>query len=386
MSQKFLPYGRQSIDQADIDAVVEVLQGDWLTTGPAVSGFEEDFAAHCGASHAVACSNATAGLHLALAGLDLGPGDVCVVPSITFLATANAALYCGADVVFADVDPATGLMTPDTLLEALARAGQAKAVLPVHLAGQCEDLESLSRICCEHGASMIEDACHAVGTRWRDKAVGGCAHSAASVFSFHPVKTLAAGEGGMVTTNDDRLAERMRTQRSHGMEREPEKLQQPDEGPWWYEMQSIGWNYRLTDMQAALVRSQLSRLPLFKSRRQALAARYDALLGQDELIRPNVRTAECDPCFHLYSVRIDFAALGTSREAVMKALHARGIGTQVHYIPIPSQPYYRERYGDQTLPGAAEYYAQTLTLPLFPGMEGADPDRVVDALREALGA
>ena len=385
MSQKFLPYGRQSIDQADIDAVIEVLQGDWLTTGPAVSGFEEDFAAHCSARHAVACSNATAGLHLALAGLGVGPGDVCIVPSITFLATANAALFCGADVVFADVDPATGLMTPDTLSEALARAGRAKAVLPVHLTGQCEDLESLSQICCEHGASMVEDACHAVGTHWRDQAVGGCEHSAAAVFSFHPVKTLAAGEGGMVTTNDDRLAERMRSQRSHGMERAPEKLQQPDEGPWWYEMQAIGWNYRLTDMQAALVRSQLSRLPSFKARRQALAARYDALLGQDEYIRPNLRTADCDPCLHLYCVRIDFAALGTSREAVMQALHAKGIGTQVHYIPVPSQPYYREKYGDQTLPGAAEYYAHTLTLPLFPGMEDADPDRVVAALREALG-
>lgn len=385
MSQKFLPYGRQSIDQADIEAVVEVLQGDWLTTGPAVSGFEEDFAAHCGARHAVACSNATAGLHLALAGLDVGPGDVCVVPSITFLASANAALYCGADVVFADVDPATGLMTPETLAAALARADKVKAVLPVHLAGQCEDLEALSQLCCDHGASMVEDACHAVGTRWRDQAVGGCAHSMASVFSFHPVKTLASGEGGMVTTHDDRLAERMRSLRSHGMERSPDRLHSPDEGPWWYEMQALGWNYRLTDMQAALARSQLSRLPSFKARRQALSARYDALLEGDPVIRPNARTPECDPCLHLYSVQIDFAARGQSRGDVMDALHARGIGTQVHYIPVPSQPYYRDRYGDQVLPGAAAYYAQTLTLPLFPGMEDGDPERVISALREVLG-
>lgn len=385
MSQKFLPYGRQSIDQDDIDAVVEVLRGDWLTTGPAVTGLETDFAAHCGVRHAVACSNATAGLHLALAGLDVGPGDVCIIPSITFLATANAALYCGADVVFADVDPDTGLMTPDTLLEALGRSGRAQAVLPVHLAGQCEDIETLSKICCDNGASMIEDACHAIGTRWRGEAVGGCDHSLAAVFSFHPVKTLAAGEGGMVTTNNDALAARMRAQRSHGMERAPEKLQQPDEGPWWYEMQTIGWNYRLTDMQAALVRSQLTKLPAFKARRQALAGRYDALLAVDKHIRPNAHTTDCDPCLHLYSVRIDFGAFGTSREAVMKALQARGIGTQVHYIPVPSQPYYREKYGEQTLPGAAQYYAQTLSLPLFPGMADDDPDRVVDALREALG-
>ena len=189
----------------------------------------------------------------------------------------------------------------------------------------------------------------------------------------------------MVTTHDDRLAERMRSLRSHGMERSPDRLLSPDEGPWWYEMQALGWNYRLTDMQAALARSQLSRLPLFKARRQALSARYDALLEGDPVIRPNARTPECDPCLHLYSVQIDFAARGQSRGDVMDALHARGIGTQVHYIPVHSQPYYRYRYGDQVLPGAAAYYAQTLTLPLFPGMEDRDPERVISVLREVLG-
>lgn len=386
MAADFLPYGRQSIDESDIEAVADVLRGDWLTTGPAVTAFEDDFTALTGAAHAIACSNGTTALHLALAGLGVGEGDVCIVPAITFMATSNAAIYCGADVVFADVDPDTGLMTPDSLRAALVKAGgEVKAVLPVHLAGQCEDIAALAAITADAGAVMVEDACHALGSTWRDSPVGGCEHAAAACFSFHPVKTIAAGEGGMVTTSDAALAERLRALRSHGIVRGENLLEQNADQPWWHEMQSLGWNYRLSDIQAALARSQLSRLDAFGAKRRSLASAYDALLRGHASIQPIARTPDCDPCLHLYAVRIDFAALGTDRSRVMNALRERGIGTQVHYIPVPSQPWYRAKYGNQTPPGAASYYERTLSLPLFAGMSDDDPARVIEALEAVLG-
>ena len=387
MPRPFLPYGRQSIDDSDIEAVAKVLRSDWLTTGPAVDAFEADFAASTGAPHAIACSNGTTALHLALAGLDVGSGDVCIVPAITFMATANAAIYCGADVVFADVDAATGLMTPDTLRQAIVRASGARlrAVLPVHLAGQCEDMAAMREIADAAGARLVEDACHALGTRWQEQPVGACEHSDAACFSFHPVKTIAAGEGGMVTTGDAALAARLRRLRSHGIERDPARMEQGQDDPWWHEMQELGWNYRLCDVQAALARSQLHRLDAFAAKRKALAAAYDALLAGHPLVKALVRMPDCDPCLHLYPVRIDFAAAGTDRATIMRALQAHGIGSQVHYIPVPSQPWYRRRYGDQTPPGAAGYYAQTLSLPLFTDMAADDPARVVAALDAVLG-
>jgi len=387
MPQPFLPYGRQSIDDSDIEAVARVLRSDWLTTGPEVDAFEADFAAVTGAGHAIACSNGTTALHLALAGLGVGPGDVCIVPAITFMATANAAIYCGADVVFADVDADTGLMTADTLRQAVARApgGRSRAVLPVHLAGQCEDMAALRDIATAAGAVLVEDACHALGTRWQGRPVGAGQYSDAACFSFHPVKTIAAGEGGMVTTNDPGLAARLRRLRSHGIERDPAQMERGQDEPWWHEMQALGWNYRLCDVQAALARSQLARLDAFAAKRKSLAAAYDALLDGHPVVRALARTPDCDPCLHLYAVRIDFAAADTDRATVMRALQAQGIGSQVHYIPVPSQPWYRRRYGDQTLPGAAAYYQRTLSLPLFADMRSDDPQRVVTALNEVLG-
>lgn len=387
MPRPFLPYGRQSIDDSDIEAVAQVLRSDWLTTGPAVDAFEADFAACTGAAHAIACSNGTTALHLALAGLDVGPGDVCIVPAITFMATANAAIYCGADVVFADVDATTGLMTPDTLRQAIARVSGARlrAVLPVHLAGQCEDMAAMREIASAAGAKLVEDACHALGSRLAGRPVGACEYSDAACFSFHPVKTIAAGEGGMVTTGDAALAARLRRLRSHGIERDPARMEQGQDDPWWHEMQELGWNYRLCDVQAALARSQLRRLDRFAAKRKALAAAYDALLAGHPLVKALVRTPDCDPCLHLYPVRIDFAAADTDRATIMRALQARGIGSQVHYIPVPSQPWYRRRYGDQTPPGAAGYYQQTLSLPLFADMAVDDPARVVAALDAVLG-
>lgn len=398
----FLPYGRQQIDERDIDAVVDVLRGDWLTTGPAVLRFEQSLAQRCGAQEAISCSSGTAALHLACLALELGPGDAAIVPSITFLATANAVRMTGAEVVFADVDPDNGLLTPATLQAAFDRAAAAglkvKAVLPVHLAGQCADMTGLSRIARAQGAAIVEDACHAIGTYHAcpdgsASPVGACRLSDMAIFSFHPVKTIAAGEGGAVTTNDPALARRLRRLRSHGMTHEPGDFANPDmafdhagaANPWYYEMPEIGWNYRLSDIHAALALSQLVRLDQFVEQRRALAQRYDELLAPlGRLLTPIRRSRGCLPAWHLYAVLIDFAALDIERGLLMSDLRAAGIGTQVHYIPVHHQPYYRNRNQGLALEGADSYYRRTLSLPLFVGMETSDVRRVVDVLHGAL--
>jgi UDP-4-amino-4,6-dideoxy-N-acetyl-beta-L-altrosamine transaminase len=383
----FLPYGRQSIDDEDIAAVVAALRSDYLTTGPRVGEFEADFARMAGAAHAVSCSSGTAALHLAALALSLEPGDVVIVPSLTFLASANMARYVGADVQFADVDPDTGLMTPETLRSAIAAAGErAKAVVPVHLNGQCCDMASIGTIAREHGLAVVEDACHALGGRF----VGACHHSDMTAFSFHPVKTIAAGEGGLVTTNYAWLAERLSRLRNHGMTREPGRFvlreQAFDAGgspnPWYYEMLEVGFNYRLSDIHAALARSQLAKLDRFMVARRALVTRYDAAISAlRPAVQPLVRVPQQDPAWHLYVVLIDFDAIGMDRAAVMRHLREQGIGTQVHYLPVHRQPYYRERYGELAMPGADAYYARALSLPLYAGMHETDVDRVVGALR-----
>jgi UDP-4-amino-4,6-dideoxy-N-acetyl-beta-L-altrosamine transaminase len=383
----FLPYGRQSIDDEDIAAVVAAVRSDYLTTGPRVGEFEADFARMAGAAHAVSCSSGTAALHLAALALSLEPGDVVIVPSLTFLASANMARYVGADVQFADVDPDTGLMTPETLRSAIAAAGgRAKAVVPVHLNGQCCDMASIGTIAREHGLAVVEDACHALGGRF----VGACHHSDMTAFSFHPVKTIAAGEGGLVTTNYAWLAERLSRLRNHGMTREPGRFvlreQAFDAGgspnPWYYEMLEVGFNYRLSDIHAALARSQLAKLDRFMVARRALVTRYDAAISAlRPAVQPLVRVPQQDPAWHLYVVLIDFDAIGMDRAAVMRHLREQGIGTQVHYLPVHRQPYYRERYGELAMPGADAYYARALSLPLYAGMHETDVDRVVGALR-----
>jgi UDP-4-amino-4,6-dideoxy-N-acetyl-beta-L-altrosamine transaminase len=385
----FLPYGRQFIDDDDIAAVTEALRADFLTTGPRVEAFETAFAEAVGAPHAVACSNGTAALHLAMLALGLGEGDVAIAPSITFLATANCARYVGAEVVFADVDPLTGLMTPDTLAEALDRAAKTfpgrpvKAVLPVHLRGEVCDLPALKAVAAGAGAVLVEDAPHALGsTRLFGNVVervGEARHSAMATFSFHPVKTIATGEGGMITTRDAATAERLRILRSHGM------VRTPGADPWVYEMPEPGFNYRLPDILCALGLSQLKKLPAFAARRRALAARYaEALAGL-----PHARLAAgqtgSDPVLHLLTVLIDFEAASVSRRQVVDRLAAKGVGSQVHYIPVHTQPYYRARNGALDLPGAIAWYARCLSLPLYPAMADGDVDRVVSALGEAFG-
>ncbi len=385
MPPAHLPYGRQTIDDDDIAAVVESLRSDFLTTGPRVESFEVAFADAVGAKHAVACSNGTAALHLSMMALDVQPHDVCIVPSITFLATANCVRYVGAEVVFADVDPLTGLMTPDTLSEAMNRVGdrRLRAVLPVHLRGDVAQLDVLSALAAQVGAVLVEDAPHALGStatfgNVREQ-IGDARHSAMATFSFHPVKTIATGEGGMVTTNDTSLAERLRTLRSHGM------IRPAGADPWWYEMPEPGFNYRLPDILCALGQSQLAKLPRFAARRRALAARYQAALTRlAPLVQPAVSPIWSDPVLHLMVVLIDFQTVGKTRREVMALLGAQGIGSQVHYIPVHGQPYYVDRYGPLSLPGAEAWYERCLSLPLYPGMEDQDVDRVVDALVGAL--
>jgi len=386
MNEAFLPYGRQTIEEDDVAAVAEALRADFLTTGPLVARFEAAFAARVGAKHAVACANGTAALHLAMLALGAAPGEAVIAPTTTFLATANCARYVGAEVVFADVDPLSGLMTPATLEDALDRLGgrRLRAVLPVHLRGDAAELPALARLAAGAGAVLVEDAAHALGTAMDfgagPETVGDGRRSAMTTFSFHPVKTIATAEGGMVTTSDHRIAERLRRLRSHGMTR-------PDGGPaWWYEMPEIGFNYRLPDVLCALGLSQLAKLDRFAARRRALAAAYAAALAElAPLVRPAVSPAWSRPVPHLMTVLIDFEAAGRDRAAVMEALRARGVGSQVHYIPVHRQPYYAERYGPLDLPGAEAWYARCLSLPLYPAMTEADVARVVEALKAALG-
>lgn len=392
----FLPYGRQVIEDDDIEAVTEALKGDYLTTGPLIGRFESALAHTVRAEDAVVCSNGTAALYMAAKALGIGPGSKVVVPSITFLATASAPHLAGAEIVFADVDPQCGLMRAEDLEKALARAGRADAVFNVHLNGQCGAVEAIHEIARRHGMKIVDDACHAIGTAYRiggqEKLVGENALSDLTVFSFHPVKTVTMGEGGAVSTNDPELARALRLHRNHGMTRsdaefetEADAFDRPGHAnPWYYELVEPGFNWRATDIQCALGLTQLAKLPRFTSRRRALAAAYDSLLAP---LAPAVKAlthTECNPTLHLYPVLIDFKACGMSRAEVMARLHEEGIGSQVHYYPVHRQRYYAKRYGIENLPGADAYYERVLSLPFYASMVLSDVSRVVDTLRRVL--
>lgn len=385
MTLSFLPYGRQTIEDDDVKSVVAALADDMLTTGPRVEAFEAAFAEATGARYAVACNSGTAALHLAVLAADLGPGDAAIVPSITFVATANVVRMTGAEVIFADVDPDSGLLTADSLAAACERAGSGlrlKSAIPVHLNGQVCELKRFTGS--DSGIELIEDACHALGVA----GIGAAGDSLAACFSTHPVKAIATGEGGVVTTSDARRAARMRSLRSHGIVREPpSSFTQPalasEQGvanPWYYEMTEIGWNYRMPDVLCALGISQLGKLGRFHRRRVEIAALYDRLLAPlSPWLRPVARNGQPHG-WHLYAVLVDFAALGITRARVMDMLRRNGIGTQVHYIPVHLQPYYRQRYPDVRLPGAEAYYARCLSIPFYPSMSDADVHRVADSL------
>lgn len=400
----FLPYGRQCIEDDDIAAVVAVLKSARLTSGPAVERFEAALAAETKASHAVACANGTAALHLAALALGLDNRSTVIVPAVTFAATANAARYVGAQVHFADVDPETGLMRPEDLeatLESLRRS-RAHAVFPVHLGGQVADPPGIAHIARDQGLKIVEDACHALGTNYagegRSLSVGACAHADITVFSFHAMKTVAMGEGGALTTNDPALAARLKRLRNHGAEREAKhftltELAFNSEGrpnPWYYELSELGFNYRASDIACALGESQLKKLSRFAGERRRLAEFFEAALERfAPAIRPVKRMPGCVPAWHLFTVLIDFPRFNLERAALMARLEARGIGSQVHYMPLHMHPYYQrhrhEAHDARPLPGAEAYYARALSLPLFVGMSEGDVLRVVDALAASVG-
>ena len=396
---RFIPYGRQTIEDDDVAAVAAALRDDYLTTGPRVAEFEAALGQAVGANEAIVCNSGTAALHLASMALGLGPGDQVIVPSVTFLATANAPHFTGAQIVFADVDPDSGLLTPEAFAEALGRAPRARAAFPVHMNGQACDMAALGRLARSRDVTLVEDACHALGGLYASgdapARIGDGRHSAMCAFSFHPVKAIAMGEGGAVTTNDPELAERCRRFRNHGMNRDPaafgpEAAAFAFDGdgqlnPWIYEMQQPGYNYRVPDVLCALGLSQLAKLERFMARRRAIADRYDR--GLKELaptVRPVPRNAGGDSGWHLYVALIDFDEAGVSRAQTMRALSALGVGTQVHYLPVHLQPYYRRLDPGLELPGAQDYYRRALSLPIYPSMSDEDVDHVVDSLGRVL--
>ncbi|MEQ8268858.1 MAG: UDP-4-amino-4,6-dideoxy-N-acetyl-beta-L-altrosamine transaminase [Parvibaculum sp.] len=389
-----IPYGRQSINDDDVKAVVDALTSDWLTQGPAVPRFEEALCAATGAAHAVAVTNATSALHLACLAIGLGPGDIAWTVPNTFVASANCILYCGATVDFVDIDPLTYNMSVSALQAKLERAKEEgrlpRVVIPVHFAGHSCDMAAIGALSEEYGFHVIEDAAHAIGGSYDNRPVGDCRHSDITVLSFHPVKIITTGEGGATLTQSPVLAERMRLLRTHGISRETRNLDAAHAGAWYYEQQALGFNFRMTDLQAALGASQMTRLGEFIGRREVLAARYDEALESLPLARPP-REANIRSAWHLYAVQLDDGheeapeSHGAFRERVFNDMRAAGIGVNVHYIPVHWQPWYRAlgfRPGD--FPVAERYYRRTLSLPLFPGLTHDDQDRVVEALSEAL--
>lgn len=383
-----IPYGRQDISKADIDAVVEVLRSAFLTQGPAVPAFERVLAERCGVPHAIAVNSATSALHIACLALGVGPGDVVWTSPITFVASANCARYCGADVDFVDIDARTYNMSAAALRSKLERASAAgrlpKLVIPVHMTGQSPDMAEIRAMADQYGVRVVEDASHSVGGTYRDQPIGNCRFSDITVFSFHPVKIITTGEGGMLMTRDGGLAERLRRLRAHGITREPAHMTRPAEGEWYYEQVELGYNYRMTDIQAALGLSQASRLDAFLARRRALAARYDTLLHDLPLTLPYQMPGGCS-AWHLYVVRLQQDRVRRTRAEVFRDLRARGIGVNVHYIPVPRQPYYADLGFDAARwPEAERYYEEAISIPLHAGLTDAEQDRVVAALGDAL--
>ncbi len=381
-----IPYGRQDITPEDIAAVEAVLRSDFLTQGPAVPGFEQALAAYCGVARGVAMNSATSALHVACLALGLGPGDRLWTSPNTFVASANCGLYCGAEVDFVDTDPATYNMSVAALEAKLVRAAAdnrlPKAVIPVHFAGQSCDMRAIHALGQRYGFRIVEDASHAVGARYLGEPVGNCRYSDITIFSFHPVKIITTAEGGMAMTNDPALAERMERLRSHGITRDPAAMQGDSDGPWYYQQIELGYNYRLTDLQAALGHSQLQRLDDYVTRRHAIAARYDAALAALPLTTPH-QHPDSRSALHLYPVRLHDAA---RRRQVFEALRAAGIGVNIHYIPVHTQPHYRRlgfKPGD--FPEAERYYAGAISLPMFPTLGPAQQDEVIAALTRVLG-
>lgn len=383
-----IPYGRQNISEADIQAVVDVLRSDFLTQGPAVPAFEKAVAGYCGVQHAVAVNSATSALHIACLALGVGPGDLVWTSPITFVASANCARYCGAQVDFVDIDPRTYNMSVERLAEKLRQAETSgrlpKVVIPVHLSGQSCDMVGIYGLSQRYGFKIIEDASHAIGGKYRGEPVGNCRYSDITVFSFHPVKIITTGEGGMVVTNDARLAKQLQLLRSHGITRESVEMTREPDGPWYYQQIALGFNYRMTDLQAALGLSQMQRLDEFVARRHAIFRRYNEQLACWPVDRP-WQHPESKSGLHLYVIRLKLGEIRKTRRQVFESLHATGIGVNLHYIPVYRQPYYEE-YGFKSghCPAAEQYYAEAISLPIYPALTDAQQDDVIHALDQAL--
>ena len=384
-----IPYGHQDITQADIDAVVAVLRSDFLTQGPAVSAFEEAVANYCGAQHAVAVNSATSALHIACLALGVGKGDVVWTTPITFVASANCALYCGAIIDFVDIDPRTYNLSVERLTEKLARAERTgklpKVVIPVHLCGQPCDMAGIHALGQHYGFKIIEDASHAIGGKYKGDPIGNCRYSDITVFSFHPVKIITTAEGGMALTNDAELANKMALLRSHGITRDPAQMTHEPDGPWYYQQIELGFNYRMTELQAALGVSQMERLETYVARRHRLARRYDELLVDLPVTLP-WQHQDGYSGLHLYVIRLQLDKISRSHREVFASLREHGIGVNLHYIPMHTQPYYqRMGFKPDDFPQAQTYYREAISLPMYPGLTEEQQNEVILQLIVAIG-
>lgn len=384
----FIPYGRQNINQQDIDAVVEVLRSDWLTQGPAIERFEQAVADYCGVKYAVAVSSATAALHIACLAAELETGDILWTSPNTFVASANCGLYCGANVDFVDIDPHTYNLSIEALEQKLIQAEREgklpKVVVPVHLAGQSCEMEKIGALSRKYGFTVLEDASHAIGAKYQGNPVGSCQFSDMAVFSFHPVKIITTGEGGMVVTNRQDLYEKLIRLRTHGITRNPELMQGDSHGLWYYQQLDLGFNYRLTDIQAALGASQMQRLDEFVSRRRFLAARYNELLQDFPLVLP-WQHPDTESSWHLYIIRLKLDKIARTHRQVFEELRQAGIGVNLHYIPVHTQPYYQNlgfKWGD--FPQAEKYYQEAISLPMYYGLTSENQQVVITTLESVI--